>query len=140
MRFQYKHYFGVERNTPKTEAEFELLHEEYKKDPHYYPTRFKRFNLLIFAYHKGNPVAFTGINQMNGHWYFRGCFVLHEYRGNSLQNKLALKGYDLLRQRGVKQITSMAHIDNKFSQRNIEKRGMKKTGRRKTNYHYKQLL
>lgn len=140
MRFQYKHYFGVERNTPKTEAEFELLHEEYKKDPHYYPTRFKRFNLLIFAYHKGNPVAFTGINQICGNWYFRGCYVSEDYRGNGLQNKLANRGYDLLRKRGVKQITSMAHIDNKISQHNIEKRGMKKTGRRKINYHYKQLL
>ena len=140
MRFQYKHYFGVERNTPKTKEDFELLHEKYKKDPHYYPTSFKRFNLLVIAYHKGNPVAFTGINQICGNWYFRGCYVSEDYRGNGLQNKLANRGYDLLRKRGVKQITSMAHIDNKISQHNIEKRGMKKTGRRKINYHYKQLL
>ena len=140
MRFQYKHFFGVERNTPKTKEDFELLHEKYKKDPHYYPTSFKRFNLLVIAYHKGNPVAFTGINQICGNWYFRGCYVSEDYRGNGLQNKLANRGYDLLRKRGVKQITSMAHIDNKISQHNIEKRGMKKTGRRKINYHYKQLL
>ena len=138
--FEIKHFFGVERNTEETRKDFETLHKLYKQDPHYWPTEFKRFNLLMIAYHDNKPVAFSGINQICGNWYFRGCYVLPEFRGNGLQNKLALFGYDKLREKGVKQVTSMAHINNKISQHNIEKRGMTKTGRRKINYHYKQIL
>ena len=140
MKFKYEYFFGPERNNPKTIKDFEEIHEHYKLEEHYYPTNFKRFNLLIMVYHNNKPVSFCGINNRNGYWYFRGTYVLPEYRGNGLQNKMALKGYGLLRKRGIPQVTSMAHIENKISQRNIEKRGMKKTGRRKTNYHYKQLL
>jgi len=140
MKFQFKHFFGSERNKPEIIKDFESLHDYYKLNDYYYPFNFKRINLLIIAYHRGKPVAFSGINQQHGNWYFRGCYVMKEFRGNQLQNKLALKGYKLLKERGIKQITSMAHIDNKISQHNIEKRGMIKTGRRKNNYHYKQLL
>lgn len=137
---KFKHYLGSERNIPEVIGDFKYLHSLYAEERFYYDLKFKRINLLIIAYSKEKPIAFTAVNQCSGHWYFRGCYVHPHYRGRGLQNKLAMRAYDLLIKKGVKQVTTMAAIENVISQYNIEKRGMIKTGRRKTNYHYKHIF
>jgi len=105
-----------------------------------FPLNMKRINHLFVGYDEDTPVCFLGLNQRSGWYYFRGCYVLPEYRGNSLQMKLMLKGIDKLRELGIKRVSSMVHTENTHSLENAKKVGFEVTGRRKENYHIVKYL
>lgn len=100
-----------------------------------YPLRLNRVNHLFVGYDGDKPVCFLGLNQRSGWYYFRGCYVLPEYRGRGLQVRLMNKGIDKLREMGINRVSSMVHTENNHSLDNALKVGFEVTGRRKENYH-----
>lgn len=105
-------------------------------DLYYYPINIKRSNLLLLGYEDSGEVScFLGVNQRNGYWYFRGCYVKEEYRGKGYQIKLRNKAIDRLKSMGINRVSSLVHTENKYSINNIKKLNFTITGRRKENYH-----
>lgn len=100
-----------------------------------YPLDFKRSNHLFVGFVNDKAVCFLGLNQRSGWYYFRGCYVMPEYRGRGLQVRLMKLGIDKLKELGINRVSSMVHTENTYSLNNALKVGFEVTGRRKENYH-----
>jgi RimJ/RimL family protein N-acetyltransferase len=100
-----------------------------------YPLNLKRSNHLFVGFVNDKPVCFLGLNQRSGWYYFRGCYVMPEYRGRGFQVELMNQGISKLRELGINRVSSMVHTDNVYSLKNALKVGFEITGRRKENYH-----
>jgi GNAT superfamily N-acetyltransferase len=105
-----------------------------------WPLNLKRSNHLFVGYDDDYPVCFIGVNNRNGYYYFRGCYVLPEYRGNGLQVRLMNTAFNKLREMKIDRISSLIHTENSYSLDNALKVGFNVTGRRKENYHVVKYL
>ena len=100
-----------------------------------YPLNLKRSNHLFVGFDGDNPVCFLGLNQRAGWYYYRGCYVLPEYRGRGLQVKLLKLSFEKLKELGINRVSSLIHTKNSHSLKNALSVGFEITGRRKENYH-----
>ena len=105
-----------------------------------YPLNLKRSNHLFVGFEGGKPVCFLGLNQRSGWYYFRGCYVLPEYRGRGYQVKLLKTSFNKLSELGINRVSSMIHTENSHSLKNALSVGFEVTGRRKENYHVVKYL
>jgi len=100
-----------------------------------YPLNLKRSNHLFVGFDGDFPVCFLGLNQRSGYYYYRGCYVLPEYRGIGLQVKMLNVSFEKLREFGIDRVSSLVHTKNNYSLKNALSVGFEITGRRKENYH-----
>lgn len=105
-----------------------------------YPLNLKRSNHLFVGFIDGEPVCFLGLNQRSGWYYFRGCYVLPEHRGNGFQVQLMTTAFKKLQELGIKRVSSMVHTENSHSLKNALSVGFEVTGRRKENFHIVKYL
>ena len=105
-----------------------------------YPLNLKRSNHLFVGFDGEVPVCFAGLNQRSGYYYFRGCYVHPDYRGEGLQIRLMKARFKLLKSIGVSRVSSLIHIENNISLKNALSVGFEVTGRRKENYHIVKTL
>ena len=105
-----------------------------------YPLNLKRSNHLFVGFDGEVPVCFAGLNQRSGYYYFRGCYVLPDYRGKGLQIRLMKARFKLLKSIGVSRVSTLIHIENNHSLNNALKVGFEVTGRRKENFHIVKFL
>jgi ribosomal protein S18 acetylase RimI-like enzyme len=127
MKLTIKKYEGKNEKEPV----YHLVEPLNQMD---YPLNFKRTNVLFISYVKGKAICFLGLNQRAGYWYYRGCYVLPEYRGNGFQKKLMKYSFKVLLDKGISRVSSLVHIENVHSFNNCKDLGFKIIGREKDNY------
>lgn len=128
-------YRGIKEKLPIIDK-VEILNKEF-----YYPVNLRRTNVLIVGFEPDGDIScFIGLNQQNGWWYWRGCYVKPEHRGKGYQRKLMLEGEKILKEKGITSVTSLVLTDNHYSLNNALALDYYVTGRRKENYHIKKDL
>lgn len=131
MKIKIKHYHKNKTEVLKTIEHLNKMS---------YPLRLNRLNHVFIGYVDNIPVCFLGLNQRNGWYYFRGCYVEPSFRGNGFQVKMMETAFEKAKQLGINRISSLVDINNNYSLHNALEAGFQITGRKKNNYHIVKYL